>query len=478
MSVAPKGTATRVDRIARSLAERIGSGELPAGSRLPSVRELAQHSQVSVQTVLRAYDKLVAQGHLEARRGSGFYVRQRERAPHAPASPWPHARATDYDWRILLNADRPYPHRIGGGSLPEAWLDKSALASAIRAIGPTAAQSLSDYADVQGYLPLRRQLQLTLHQYGIEADPRQIVTCAGAVDALHLVVWSNLLQPGSHVLVEDPAPPVHLQRLLASGVQIARVPRDADGPDIDALREACHRYRPRTFLCSSLLQNPTSYSLAPGRAFQVLQLAEEFDLRIVDDCTYADLLPSAPFARRVPLAALDQLRRVIHIGSFSKTLAPGLRIGFIAASHDCIERIMLFKSAGAINTALLGERLAYHLLSQGKYRHHCERLHARLHAARERLIGQLQQRGFAPEPASSGMYLWLSLGQGIDARAIATAMYRHGHVTAPAQGFFSNAPRYRSYMRINVAAACDNPALDLLEQEVALARRPPARPRR
>lgn len=475
-----KGGVTRVDQIAQSLTERIRSGELPAGSRMQSVRGLAQQSGVSIQTALRAYDKLVAQGYLEARRGSGFYVRHKGHPPPTTQT-WQFAQATDHDWRELLHSHRPYAQRIGCGSLPESWLDKAALSAAIRAIGPSAARSLSDYADVQGYLPLRQQLQLKLHEYGIDADPRQIVVTAGATDALHLVIWSNLLLPGHYALAEDPVPPIHLQRLLAAGLEIIRIPRGPDGPDIDALRAACIKYKPSTFLCSSLLHNPTSYNLSPNKAFQVLQLAEEFNLLIVDDCTYADLLPFSPLSRHVPLATLDQLNRVIHIGSFSKTLAPGLRVGFAAASPKYVELMTLFKSAGAINSPVLGERLAYHLLSQGKYRHHCGRLHTRLHEKRERLIGQLRERGFAPEPTTSGIYLWLSLGEGVDAKEIAAAMHLHGHITAPAYDFFSKSPRYASYMRLNVAVACDNPVLDLLAEEVALARKvgiPGARTRR
>ncbi|MFC6839535.1 PLP-dependent aminotransferase family protein [Xanthomonas theicola] len=467
--------ATRVDRIAQALIECIRGGQLPVGSRLPSVRALARQAGVSIQTALRAYDKLVARGYLEARRGSGFYVRYRR--PPAPSPSWLQPGTTEQDWRGLLYPEVPYERRIGCGTLPEAWLDRPALASAIRAIGAGSIPALAGYADVRGYLPLRQQLQLKLREYGVEADPGQIVSCAGAVDALHLFIWSHL-HPGSWVLVEDPAPSVHLQRLLANGLEFAWIPRHADGPDIDALREACVRHRPKAFFCSSLVHNPTGDSLSPSKAFQLLQLAEEFDLTVVDDCAYADLLPSSTLARQLPLAALDQLRRVVHVGSFSKTLGAGLRAGFLAARPECADRIALFKSAGAISNPVIGERLVHHLLSQGKYRHHCERLQSRLYDKRQRLLVQLAERGFVPERASAGMYLWLSLGAGVDARSIAEALDRRGHIAAPARGFFSHSPRYASYMRINVAVACDNPVLDLLAEEVASARRSGARPRR
>jgi DNA-binding transcriptional MocR family regulator len=466
-----------VDRIAQSLAERIRSGELAVGTRLQSVRSLAQQAGTSIQTVLRAYDKLVAQGYLEARRGSGFYVRYKERTAARPVASWLRAGPPASDWRRLLHTDIPYERRIGCGTLPEEWLDGASLASAIRAIGATSTKSLAGYADPHGYLPLRQQLQLKLREHGIEAEPAQIVTCAGAADALHLYIWSHL-HPGTCVLLEDPAPFLHVQRMLASGLEIVRVPRLGDGPDIEVMREACARYRPRAFFCSSLLHNPTSSSLSPSKAFQVLQLAEEFNLTVVDDCTYADLLPPSPLAQRVPLAALDQLHRVVHIGSFSKTLAAGLRVGFLAASPACVERIALHKSVGAINSPVLGERLVYHLLSQGKYRHHCERLQSRLHTCRERLLAQLAARGFAAESMASGMYLWLSLGQGVDGKTIAQGLDRRGHIAAPAQDFFSHSPVNAAYMRINVAVACDNPVLDLLAEEVALVHRAVPGPRR
>jgi DNA-binding transcriptional MocR family regulator len=459
-----------VDRIAQTLADRIRSGELPTGTRLPSVRAFAQQVKASIQTVLRAYDKLVAKGYLEARRGSGFYVRHREPGSTLPSAAWPQSKSVGADWRRLLHADGPYEQRIGCGTLPESWLDKRALTGAMRAISSTAGQALGSHGSAHGYLPLRQQLQLKLLEHGIDADPRQIVTCAGAVDALHLVAWSHF-HPGSCVLIEDPGPFVHAHRLLAGGLEIVRVPRLADGPDIQAMREACERHHPRALFCSSLLHNPTSSNLSPSKAHQVLQLADEFDLTIVDDCTYADLLPPSPLARQLPLATLDQLRRVVHIGSFSKTLAAGLRVGFLAASPERVERILLYKSAGAINSSILGERLVYHVLSQGKYRHHCEHLQARLHGKRERLNAQLRARGLAAEPTTAGMYLWLPLGEGVSAIAVAQGLERHGHTAAPALNYFSLSPRHASHMRVNIAVACDNPVLDVLAEHVALQQR-------
>lgn len=473
-ATAARNTDSLTERIARTLAERIQSGGLQPGTRLQSVRGFARQSGNSVQTVLRAYDKLVALGYLEARRGSGFYVTQRSRSPAPLASSWVQASTLGQDWRQLLRADVLGTPHIGSGLLPESWFDQKALAAGLRSIGPTVIPALSSYAEPAGHPPLRQLLRQKLLEYGIEAPPAQILTSAGAAEALHLAIWSNF-RPGDWVLIEDPCSPLHRNAMMANGLEIFRIPRLTDGPDIDALRAACVRYRPRGLLCSSLLHNPTSSNIAPNKAFQLLQLAEEFHLTLIDDCSYADLLPPSPLARPLPLAALDQLHRVVHVGSFSSTLGPSLRVGFMAVSTQQVERLLLFRSASTLGPAVLGERLVHHLLAQGKYRHHCERLQARLQDRRERLSTQLQARGFAPPGCRAGMYLWLSLGAGVNARAVFEAMSKCGQITAPAPGLFSASPEYESYMRLNVAVACDNPALDLLTQEVARARKPQAR---
>lgn len=300
---------------------------------------------------------------------------------------------------------------------------------------------------------MRQQLQLKLLEQGIQAHPAQIITTSGATDALHLAIWANFY-PGDYVLAETPGPFMQIERMMASGLEIVRVPRLADGPDLDALQAACEKYRPKAFFCSSVLQNPTSTSLSPYKAHQILKIAEAFDMLIVDDDTYGDLLPPGASGNVARLAALDQLERVVHIGSFSKTVSPSLRAGFLAASPAQIERIMMYRSAGVIHGPLLTDLFMHHFLAQGGYRQHCETLHARLEAIRNETREALLTMGCRISPTPSGMYLWASLGEGVSAKKVAQQLASNGILSAPGEAF-STDHSCASYMRFNIAHACE-----------------------
>jgi DNA-binding transcriptional MocR family regulator len=458
-----------VDLIFARVGGGIQSRQLAVGARLPSVRQLADDCVISRDTAARAYDKLVAHGLVESRPGSGFYVKATTRhlpPPTTPAVFQGPARSGDTRWRIrLLRTDAPLRSRTGSGVLPEDWLDEDALNGALRAVARSSQRSLAHHGDPKGYLPLRQQLQLKLQEVGIQVDAGQILITGGATDALHLIMQAFVRTAREYVLVEDPHPHLLTDRMLSTGLEILPVPRLADGPDLVSLRALCEKHQPRFFFCSSVLHNPTSMQMAPHKAFQLLQLAEEFDLTLVEDDTYGDLMPPSYSTAVARLAPLDQLKRVIYVGSFSKTLAPGLRCGFLAASPDRIEWLTTYRIVGGIAGTNLSERVVYRLLSQGSYRHHCDQLRARLDERRPRAVESLRDLGMRVDHVpDAGMYLWASLADAsMDAMQVAERLLEQGHLLAPGH-LFSTHPRYRSFLRLNIAELTGSPMLPALAQ--------------
>lgn len=459
------GPASFVDQIFALVAGAIQSKRLQAGVRMPSVRQMAAESQISRDTAARAYDKLVAHGLLESRRGSGFFVRSSEARKATKASRpslFQHGLSADSRFRLaLVRPPQTLQSRTGTGYLAENWIDEEGVAAALRSVARSSQRGVALPGDPQGYLPLRDQLQLKLHDIGIHTDSSTIVVTGGATDAIDLIVSTFLNAPGERVLVEQPCQPLLVERLMASGLEILDVPRRPDGPDVGTLRALCQKHRPRFFFCNSVLHNPTCSNMAPHVAFQTLRLAEEFDLTIVEDDSYCDLLPpAAPSATR--LAALDQLKRVIYVGSLTKTLAGGLRVGYLAARPEHVEWLATYRALNCIAANILAERVAYRLLSQGNYRHHCEQLRSRLAEARPRVARALRSLGMRiPYEPDAGLYLWADLGQGVDAFAVAGRMLEQGHLLAPGR-LFSNA--HDSYMRFNVTEPLDNRLLSSLAQ--------------
>jgi DNA-binding transcriptional MocR family regulator len=462
---------TLADQLAAWLALRIDEHALKPGTRLPSIRRFAADKRVSRSTVVEAYDRLIAAGYVESRRGSGFYVRARRGRPAAPlAQAQAAARAAaggpsiDVVWllRSMLR-QAPASDHPGAGLLPPAWLDSELVAAAVRAIGRGAGDALLSYGVPEGYLPLREQLvqRLALADIGATAD--QIVTTNGVTHGIDLVA-RHFIAPGDTVLVEDPAWYLMFARFAAFGAKVVGVPRALDGPDVNVLANLLTRHQPKLFVVGSVLHNPTGTSLSAANAHRLLKLADEYGFTIVEDDVYGDLHPGRTSSSCMRLASLDQLKRVVYIGGFSKTLAANLRVGFVAAHPDIAQPIAELKMLTGLTTPELTERVVARILAEGQYRRHLERLRGKLDAARDRTARALEKMGvklFAQPDA--GIFLWGDFGR--DTNAIAAAGAEQGILCAPGS-LFSPTQLPSTWMRISAAASLNPAAMRFLAQSM------------
>ena len=448
------GATTLGEALAARVAERIQHGALAPGARLPSVREGARQHGVSPSTVVAAYDQLQAQGLVEARRQRGFFVREpaakarsaaQARGPTAPLAMAPPVDATALIRGMFQQGAQPAGP--GMGTLPESWLDARLLDRALRrSLGPS--PEALRYGDPAGDMALRQALSRRLGaDLGINAAPGQIVTTLGATHALD-VISRTLLQAGDAVLVDEPGWAVEFARLTRLGMRLLPVPRGPDGPDLGVMAELLARHQPRLYVTVSVLHNPTGHSLSLAAAHQILKLAEQHALTIVEDDTYAWLAP--PHAPR--LAALDGLQRTVYVSGFSKILAPNWRVGYLAAAPALAERLIDTKLLGSLTTPALHERAVAWCLDQGLLRRHAERMQQRLDAARSRVVRLAQAAGchFAAPP--QGLFGWVDTG--VDTEALAARMAPAGWLVAPGRLFLAT-PRASTLMRVNFASAQD-----------------------
>ena len=310
-----------------------------SGTRIPSIREFARTYKVSRFTVVEAYDRLVAMGYLEARRGSGFYTTHRPGERSWSDAEADRTRGFDVAWMIRqVLEERGDTLMAGAPWLPDEWLDQAGIRSVVRQLARNSGDHLLGYGHPAGYLPLRQQLQLKLSELGIAAPPEQIVLTYGTSQALDLVI-RRLVGPEDAVLVDDPGYYNVFGYLRALGARLLGVPRNADGPDVGVLRRLAAEHRPKVYFTQTVMQNPTGTDMSPAVMYRVLQASEEFDLTIIEDDTYCDLQTvSSP-----RLATLDQLNRVIYLRSFSKTLSGSLRVGFLAAGRSLADDIINLK---------------------------------------------------------------------------------------------------------------------------------------
>ena len=460
LSLARDSGEPLADQIVRAVSARIEERLLRPGARMPSIRQFAASHGVSPFTVVASYDRLVAQGYLDSRRGAGFFVRERaqpQAAAALPAAP-DSANTLDVAW-LIRNLFRQAPLQLspGAGVLPADWLDGQAVAGALRSLSRQNSAAFLGYGTPQGFLLLRQQLQLKLAEFEIEAPPGQIVTTLGVTQGLDLVA-REFCRPGDTILVDDPAWFLMFGSFTAMGLNVVGVRRLADGPDLEQLAELAALHKPCLYVINSVLHNPTSSSLSASKAFQVLRLAEQHGFTVVEDDIYADLHPG----NATRLAALDGLRRVIYLGGFSKSMAPNLRVGFIAASSERAGRLADRKMLATLTTSDIGERVVYRILSEGLYRKHLDRVRSRLDAVRPKALRQLEALGLRPEPApGAGMFVWADTDR--DTNVLAARAMHDGLLLAPGS-LFSPRQLPSTRMRLNVAALQDPATLRLLER--------------
>ena len=455
-----------VEQIVRSIESRINDRLLRSGARMPSIRQFADSHSVSRFTVVEAYDRLVAKGCLESRRGSGFYVRERspllaERGSNAASDKQP--QLIDVVWLVRnMHQQAPNKKMPGSGMFPSEWLDADLIANALRSISRQNPAQLLSYGIPQGFLPLRQQLQLKMAELEIAATPEQFVTTTGVTQGLDLVA-RHFTQPGDVILVDDPSWFLMFASFAALGARVVGVPRLADGPDMAKLAELVALHKPKLYVLVSVLHNPTSTSLSAAKAFQILKLAEEHDFMIVEDDIYCDMHPGSAVQPATRIASLDQLNRVIYMGGFSKTLSPNLRSGFIATSLELAQHFADRKMLTNLTSAEVGERVVYKILSEGHYRKHLDRLRSKLDSVRDRTIRQMERIGMTVDISTpAGIFVWADTGH--DTNVMAEKALAEGFLLAPG-ALFSPSQLPSSRMRINVAAMSDPAIWRFLEQE-------------
>ncbi len=460
---------TLVDQLVQRFRRRIEERILKPGGKLPSIRLLAEREGVSRFTVVEAYDRLVGQGLIESKRGSGFFVRERTLAPAKPLAVPEHQTMDTVGLLRNLVRDVGGPHHMPGtGTFPPEWLDAELIAHALRAYARGDGTSLLRYGTPYGYEPLREQLTIKLAELEIQAAPQQILTTTGVTQALTLVA-RQLAQPGDVVFVDDPGWFVLFAALNAQGLRVIGVPHTHDGPDVAELKRLAELHKPKLYVINSVLHNPTGHSLSAAKAFQILRLAEQFDFHIVEDDVYCDFHPGSHIQPATRLASLDQLKRVIYLGSFSKTLAANLRVGFIAAEVGLAASLVDQKMLLSLTSPEIGERVVHKVLSEGHYRKHVERLRHKLEGRRAATLKALEGVGVKfPNLAPCGMFLWGDLG--VDSLQVTNAGLDENFVFAPGS-LFSPTQAPSTWMRFNAATSGHPQMLRFLAQSIEQAAR-------
>lgn len=443
----------RYERYAAELTAMIQRGELPPGSRLPSVREASRARRISPSTVFEAYYLLQARGLIESRPRSGFFVRApaRSAARHraAPAAPPSRAVAvSDLVFEVLDATRRPGVAPLGsafpGPELFPLQPLARALAAGMRSLDPQ--RIVEDLPP--GNPTLRQQIALRYALSGTAVSPEEIVITNGAMEALTLSLQA-VTQPGDAVVVESPCFYAALQALERLRLKAIEVPCDpVDGIDLAALSAALARHAVKACWLMPSFQNPTGSNLAEARRRELYALLAAHDVPLIEDDVYAELYHGAHPPR--PVKSFDTQGLVMHCGSFSKCLAPGYRVGWVAAGRHA-EAIARAKMMTTLSTAVPSQQALAEYLAHGGYERHLRALRRTL--ARQcdfasRLATRYFPAGTRLSTPEGGYFLWVEFPAGVDTLRMHREALDRGINIAPGQ-IFSATRRFGHCMRLN-----------------------------
>lgn len=451
-SLNPQSTTPLVVQIVEGFRLLIQEGSLRAGSKAPSIRQFAHAHEVSVFTVVDAYDRLVAQGYFASRPHSGFFVRHRSVSTTEVVGHGPNFSFDSMWYLRRIFENRALRMKPGCGWMPSEWLFQEGVRRSLRSLAADNVD-LGGYGEPKGYPPLRQLVRDLLAEQEIAVTSEQVLLTHGSSQAMDLVA-RRLVRPGDAVLVDDPGYPNLLFSLRFLGARLIGVPRTPAGYDLVALERLVIEYQPKVFFTQPRLQSPTGSVAQLAHLHRVMQLADKHDFLVVENDIYADLDPEP----RPSLASLDQLRRVVYISSFSKTISPNIRVGYLAASPDLLEDLAQLKMISGLTSSEFSERLAYGALVDGRWRKHIKGLRERLAKAHEVAASRLLNIGFEifTEP-KAGVFLWARHPDIPSAAELAYKAVEQDILLGPGN-LFSPDLQPSAWIRFNVAF-CDDPAV-------------------
>ena len=455
----------RYEALAEDIAASIANGTLKAGDRLPSVREASAARNVSPATVFEAYYLLEARGLVQSKPRSGYYV-----APPAAARPCEPETRSSPDG---LPRDVQMNEMIFGMLQAAASREIVPLGSAfpspflfpLKRLGRSLASSatkLDPFSTVENLTPgsieLRRQIALRYLLDGVRASTDELIVTNGAMEALNLSLGA-VCKPGDAVVVESPCFYACLQALERHGLQAVEVATDPrTGIDLDALELAIARHRPRAVWVMTNFQNPLGSAMPEDKKRVLVEIAHRHQLPLIEDDVYSELFHGSQ--RPVSTKAFDTEGWVLHCGSFSKSLAPGYRIGWVSAGRFT-RQVAQQKLAASLATSIPVQLALADYLVRGTWERQLRTLRSRLRTELQHYSDAIATHfpaGTRVSRPSGGYFLWVELPQGTDAMALGRAAMAQGISIAPGP-MFSPSGGFEHFVRIN----CGHPMSPRME---------------
>ena len=452
-------TAPLYHQLADQIHELIRAGTLRAGDRVPSVRKLSNQQRVSVSTVLQAYQRLEGIGVIEARPQSGYYVRRLSAGVQEPEPSRPPKRALTVEVNeltdtVLAYATDPKVVAFGSACAAAELFHLERVRRVLSSVARRDRNALGRYGLPPGTEKLRRAVARRALEWGCRIDHRALVTTTGAIEAINLALRA-VTKPGDLVALESPTFYGFLQILQSLGLRALEIPtHPRSGISLEALELALAEHPVKAVLVMPNVSNPIGASMSDAAKKRLVELLAAKNVPLIEDHIYAELQFESPAPR--PAKAFDRGGNVMLCSSFSKTLSPGLKVGWIEPGRwrDTV-RMLKFMATGGQNE--LVELAVAEMLESGGYERSLRQLRRRFESQVDIARGVIAEsfpRGTRATRPAGAYILWVELPKGCDSVALFERLLERGITIAPGP-MFSASQRYRNCMRLSVGQVWD-----------------------
>ncbi|EJR83209.1 PLP-dependent aminotransferase family protein [Bacillus cereus] len=432
------------------MKEKIENGEWPIGSKIPSQRQLAKLFHVNRSTVINALDELMADGLIQGQIGAGTIVMNNTWSLLATNPP--------PDWSEYVKAGIHKPSKLMVREINEAEANKKLIHLSKGELAPhlfpletmqSIIKKVSEeldyfgYEEQKGFYPLREAISQYVRSFGLHASPGSILIVSGALQALQLISI-GLLHRKSTVLLEQPSYLYSLHVFQSANINLSGISMDHHGilPN-DLLKRIKYSQKNNILYSIPCFQNPTGLLMSKERRKEILKICEKEQLPIIEDDIYRELwLDESPPA---PLKSMDKHGHVLYIGSLSKTLSPGLRIGWIIGPEPVIDRLSDIKMQTDYGSSSLSQRVAAEWINEGFYEAHVANVRMHLKERRQIMIRALNK--YCADIASwdipsGGFFIWLKVVHNIPMKKLFSEALSKGILLNPGRIYEEESDQY------------------------------------
>lgn len=451
-------------QIGTYLKNAILSGKLTTDTRLPAYRQLALDLGVNRTTVENAYALLEADGLVFSRMGSGTYVlpqnfaiEKNNKEINLPL--WQQnfqakelVSKSDMVDEMLQAAKHPHPISFASGISDTRQFPTEEFRKILQSVMRRDQIAALEYGERNGYAPLREGITHILASQGLQTNSENILITAGSQQAIFLVS-QVLLKQNDIILVENPTYSVAIDLFRALGFQIIGVPMDNQGMQVEKLEKLLQQHHPKLIYTIPNFHNPTGTCLSSVRRRQLIVLAERYNVPILEDDFVGDLRYEGH--AQPSLKALDQNGQVIYVGTFSKMLMPGLRVGFIVADGPVYKSLLNFKRVSDLATSTLIQRALDAYVTVGRYQTYLHRSSQTFRKRRDIMVEAI--RKYLPAKVSfdiptGGLFIWLRLLDSMFAEDLLPLACKEGISFVPGNFFFIDNTDGKEWLRLNFAS--------------------------